>query len=132
MESFNDWLHYIQEQKKCIVVEGKSDQEALESLGITNILTSAQKPLYQVVESIKEKEIIILTDLDAEGKRLFAKINRYCQQHGIRVDNKPREFLFKHTTITQIEGLPRYLLTQHLKHGVKDVVFDAARVERRA
>ncbi|MBI1972635.1 hypothetical protein HYS50_01375 [Candidatus Woesearchaeota archaeon] len=130
MESLDDWLQYLRENKKCIVVEGKSDREALMSLGITTILTIAQKPFYQVAESIKEKKICILTDLDAEGKKLFAKINRYCQQHGIRVDNTPRAFLFKHTTLTQIEGLPHYLLAQHGKHRVKDVIFDAARVER--
>ena len=130
MESFEEWLQYLKEKQRLILVEGKKDKVALESLGINNIQTIAQQPFYKVAESLQEKEIIILTDLDDEGKKLFAKLNQYCQQHGIKIDNKPREFLFKHTTLMQIEGLPRYLLTQNFKHGIKDVVFDAARVKR--
>ena len=132
MESIEEWLHYLRTSNKLIVVEGKNDKAALESLGLINILTIAQKPFYKVAESLQEKEIIILTDLDAEGKKLFGKLNQYCQQHGIKVDNKPREFLFQHTTLTQIEGLPQYLLTQDFKHRVKDIVFDAAGVKRRS
>ncbi len=130
MESFEEWLAYLQKKQALILVEGQSDKKALESLGIQKIQTIAQQPFYKIAEALQEKEIIILTDLDAEGKRLFAKLNRYCQQHGIKIDNKPREFLFKHTTLTQIEGLQKYLLTQNFKHGVKDIVFDAARVKR--
>ena len=130
MESFIEWIEYLQKKQTLILVEGQSDLAALQSLGIKNIKTIAQQPFYKIVESIQEKEVIILTDLDAEGKKLYAKLNQYFQQYGIKIDNKPREFLFKHTTLTQIEGLPRYLLTQNLKHRVKDVVFNAASVKR--
>ncbi|MBS3144847.1 toprim domain-containing protein [Candidatus Woesearchaeota archaeon] len=132
MEYLAEWLHYLKKKKTLILVEGKKDLAALQSLGIKNIQAIAQQPFYKIVESIQEKEIIILTDLDAEGKKLYAKLNQYCQQHGIKVDDKPREFLFKHTTLTQIEGLPQYLLTQNTKHRVKDIVFDAASVKRRS
>lgn len=132
MESFEEWLQYLKEKQRLILVEGKKDKAALESLGITKIQTIAQRSFYKVVESLQEKEIIILTDLDAEGKKLFGKLNQYCQRHGIKVDNKPREFLFQHTTLTQIEGLQQYLLTQDFKHRVKDIVFDAAGVKRRS
>ncbi len=131
MKSFDEWLTYLKQKKTLILVEGQSDKVALESLGVKNIKTIAQQPFYKVAESLQEKEIIILTDLDDEGKKLFAKLNQYCQQQGIRVDNRPREFLFRHTTLAQIEGLPRYLLSQDLKHGIKDIVFNAARVKRR-
>ncbi len=109
METIDEWITYLRKKQTLILVEGKSDKAALEYLGIKKIQTIAQQPFYKVAESIQEKEIIILTDLDAEGKKLFAQLNRYCQQHSIKVDNKPREFLFKHTTLTQIEGLPSYL-----------------------
>lgn len=133
MESLDEWSTYLREKEAPIIVEGKRDREALEYIGReNNIFTIAQQPLYKVMEAITAKEIIVLTDLDAEGKKLFAKINRYCQQHSIKVDNKPREFLFKHTTLTQIEGLPHYLRAHDAKQGVKDRVFNAARMECRA
>lgn len=132
INSLEEWTMYLQQKNRVILVEGKKDKAALELLGIKNIRTIAQQPFYKIAESLHDKEIIIFTDLDAEGKRLFAKLNRYCQQHGIKVDNQPREFLFKHTTLTQIEGITRYLVTQNLKHGIKNVVFDATSVERRS
>ncbi|HLC72241.1 MAG TPA: toprim domain-containing protein [Candidatus Nanoarchaeia archaeon] len=130
LTSFEEWLAYLEKEQLLILVEGESDKIALESLGIKNIKLVAQQPFYKVAESIQEKEIIILTDLDAEGKKLFSKLNQYCQQHGIKVDNKPRDFLFKHTTLSHIEGITHYLLAQNSKHRVKDVVFNAARVKR--
>src|SRR3989344_9262356 len=128
--SFEEWIDYLKDKQLLILVEGKKDKEALESLGIKNIKLVAQQQFYKVVESLQEQEIIILTDLDAEGKKLFSKLNQYCQQHGIKVDNKPRDFLFKHTTLSHIEGITHYLLAQNSKHRVKDVVFNAALVKR--
>ena len=51
---------------------------------------------------------MILTDLDAEGKKLYARLNHDLQRHGVRVDNSFREFLFRHTSLRQIEGLDSY------------------------
>ena len=84
---------------------------ALEHFGIRKIMILNKKPLYKVVEDAAEKtkKAAILTDLDAEGKKLFGKLNSGLIHHGVKVDKKFREFLFKDTKLRQIEGLRRYV-----------------------
>lgn len=91
-----------------IIVEGKKDKRALEDLGLTNIIT-LDKPLYRVVESIKSKEISILTDFDKKGKELYQKLKQECSREGIKVNNKLRSFLIRNTQLVHIEGLSAYL-----------------------
>ena len=94
-----------------IIVEGKKDKIALEKLGIKNISTLSKKPLFQIVEEVANSndECIILTDLDRKGKEIYGKLNSNLQKHGVKVNNKLREFLFKHTKLRQIEGIDTYL-----------------------
>ncbi len=108
---FDQWLEKLKKENKLILVEGIKDKRALESLGLTNIITLRQKPLFQVVEEVaaQAKDVIILTDLDKEGKTLFAKLSKDLQKLGVRVDKKFREFLFKETKLRQIEGIRRYV-----------------------
>ncbi len=96
-------------RQKWVIVEGKKDKAALENLGFKKIIILS-KPLYAVVEIVveKTKEVIILTDLDKEGKLLFAKLNSDLQSKGVTVRNRLRELLFK-TQLRQIEGLDNYL-----------------------
>lgn len=103
------WLEKLRKTNKLIIVEGKKDKEALEKLGVKNIVCLSG-PIYKVIEDISEKtkEVIILTDLDREGKKLYHRLKHNLQKHGVRVDNYFREFLFKETTLTQIEGIFRY------------------------
>ena len=92
-----------------IVVEGIKDKKTLESLGIKNIIPINSKPLFKVIESLlNEKEIIILTDLDREGKKLYGKLNSWFCRFGVKVNNKFRNFLLKNTKLRQIEGLATY------------------------
>ncbi len=107
MQNITDWITNLQQTKDLILVEGKKDKLALEKLDIKNIIT-LDKPLYEIVESITRKTII-LTDLDAHGKKLYAYFKNNLQKRGIKVDPKFREFLFTNTKLTQIEGLTKYL-----------------------
>ncbi len=91
-------------RKKLIVVEGKKDQKALERLGCTHVLTLENKALFEVVESIKTKEIVLLTDLDREGKKLYSQLKQLLVQRGVVLDDKLRLILFKHK-VSHIEGL---------------------------
>ena len=93
-----------------VIVEGKKDRAALQRLGINNIIELSKKPLFQIVEEVADSndECIILTDLDKEGKMLYSKLNSNIQKHGVKVNNKLREFLFKHTKLRQIEGIDTY------------------------
>lgn len=106
-----NWIDKIKDSDKIIIVEGKEDKSALNKLDITNVVQLNKKPLYQIVEDLVEKgkEVIILTDLDKKGKQLYGKLNHDLRQFGVKVDNKFREFLFKHTKLRQIEGLDSYL-----------------------
>ncbi len=117
MKKNSELLDYIEELKKSdklIIVEGKKDKEALEQLGLKNIITLSKKPIFQIIEDIskKTKEAVILTDLDRHGKELFGKLNSWLQYNGVKVDNKFREFLFKETKLRQVEGLVGYLSKQ--------------------
>ncbi|MFH0870835.1 MAG: hypothetical protein V1866_07320 [archaeon] len=90
-----------------IIVEGVNDRRALTELGFSRIMT-LNRPLYAVVESIEEKRVVILTDLDSEGKKLYRKLKSTLSERGIFVDDKLRNLLSK-TELKQIEGLGGYL-----------------------
>ena len=110
MERIDEWVEEIKKSRKFIIVEGKKDLKALRDIGITNkIETLHGKPLYKVAEDAAgHKEIIILTDLDKEGKKLYGRLSSYLQSHGCEIDNKLREFLLKKTKLRQIEGIKTY------------------------
>lgn len=89
------------------IVEGKNDKRALERFGFQNVRT-LDRPLYKVVEEIDEEEVIILTDLDSHGKKLYGYFFRECSRRGIKINNRVRQMLFV-TELRQIEGLWRYI-----------------------
>ncbi len=109
MNDFNGFLGRLK-QAKLIIVEGKKDKQALSKFGIKNIFV-LNGPLYKNIEEIskKAKEVVILTDLDKEGRKLFSRLNSRLQERGIKVDNSFREFLFKETKLRQIEGIDSYI-----------------------
>jgi len=103
-----EWAEAINTSGKAIVVEGKNDEAALRALGLTKeIYQLSKKPLFEVIEGVseKEREVIILTDLDKEGKKLYGTLSSGLQNHGVRIDNKFREWLFRNTKVRQIEGI---------------------------
>jgi len=93
---------------KRVIVEGKKDKKALESLGIKKI-TLMNKPAWQIAEELTEKEIVVLVDLDREGKKIYSQLAQALNKNGITIDNKLRAYLYKETKLRQIEGLTRYL-----------------------
>ena len=111
IEEFQNFIRKIQKSNTLVIVEGKKDKAALQKLGINNIIELNKKPLFQIIEEIatSNEECIILTDLDKEGKQLYSKLNSNLQKNGVRVNNKFREFLFKHTKLRQIEGMDTYI-----------------------
>ena len=104
METIEDWISKLKSCNKLIIVEGKKDKKTLENFGITNIITFSNSPYFHM-ENIKEKEVIILTDLDSEGKKLYSILRHGLQKRGVKIDRKFREFLFKKTRISHIEGI---------------------------
>jgi 5S rRNA maturation endonuclease (ribonuclease M5) len=107
-EQIDFLLDEIKRRNLLVLVEGKKDKCALESLGIMRVAV-LKKPLFSVVEELSsEVEIVLLTDLDDEGKKLYHRISVDLQKHGVKINNKLREFLFK-TKLRHIEGLATYL-----------------------
>ena len=111
MDELDEFMEKLRKTRKLVIVEGKKDRAALESIGVRKIIELNKRPLYEVVEEVANagRQAVILTDLDRTGKLLFGKLNSALSQHGVEVDNYFREFLFRHTKLTQIEGLPAYL-----------------------
>ncbi len=98
----------IIENKYLVIVEGKKDKESLNNLGIENIVCIKNRPLFAVIESLNEEEIVILTDLDSEGRKLFSKLRYFLQRRGIKLHNNLRNVLFR-SRLRNIEGLDSYL-----------------------
>ena len=109
-KEFSDYIDKIKKSKTLVIVEGKKDKKALQSLGIKNIIELNKKPIFEIIEyvSSNNKDCIILTDLDKKGKQLYGKLNSCLQRFGVRVDNKFRNFLFRHSKIRQIEALDKF------------------------
>ena len=104
------FIEKIKDSDMLVIVEGKRDTIALKKFGINHIIELSKKPLFQIVEEVSASndECIILTDLDKKGKEIYGKLNSNLQKHGVKVNNKFREFLFKHTKLRQIEGIATY------------------------
>ena len=111
LEELNNFIENIKNSNTLVIVEGRKDKSALEKLGISNVIQLNKKPLFQIVEEVSNsnKECIILTDLDKKGKEIYGKLNSNLQKHGVKVNNKFREFLFRHTKLRQIEGIDSYI-----------------------
>lgn len=105
MKKPEEFLKLVEKYKDCLViVEGEKDEKALRRLGFTRV-KRLNKALYKVVEEVKEKRVVILTDLDKKGKELYGRLNSALRRQGVLVDNKLREFLFRNSKVRCIEGL---------------------------
>jgi len=107
MKTLETWAEELKKSHKLIIVEGKKDKLALESLGIKKITTFSNSAYYSI-ENIKAKEVVILTDLDNHGKKLYSILKHNLQKNGIKIDRKFREFL-SNEKITTIESITKIL-----------------------
>lgn len=102
-------LQKLLESAAAVIVEGRKDKSAVENLGVesSRILLLNKEPLFAVAEAVAKDydEVVILTDLDAEGKKLYGRLSTLLQQLGVKVDSRLRNFLFKNTRLRQIEGI---------------------------
>ena len=114
LENFQEFLSELQSSKLHFIVEGKKDEFSLRQLGVKNIKAINRQPLFQFIESIDEKEVAILTDLDSEGKKLYSELHYFLEKRKIKIDNCFRNFLFRGTDLKQIEGLHSFLLKQNV------------------
>ncbi|MBD3312797.1 toprim domain-containing protein [archaeon] len=105
LEIFKELIKYLQGLSCPIIVEGPRDVAALEAFGISN-LHPLSKSLEAEAEEIASdnKEVVILSDLDPRGKRIYSVLSGLFTKMGVKVLNKPRELLFQ-TKLRQVEGL---------------------------
>lgn len=112
LETKQEFLQLCKNHKNCLViVEGLKDKETLKALGFKKVVT-LNKPLFQVVENVADtikeeeviKEVIILTDLDKAGRKLYSRLKNELTLRKVRVNNRIRNFLFR-TRYRQVQGL---------------------------
>ncbi|MFP4523736.1 MAG: hypothetical protein ACLFO2_00265 [Candidatus Woesearchaeota archaeon] len=115
LSEFLDALEEFDDGDTCFVVEGRRDVAALKDVGVANV-EEVDTNLYLFSERVAGRygKAVILTDLDAEGKRLYGKLRAYLSQHGVKVEDKPRDALWQ-TELRQVEGLGRYLSCRRLR-----------------
>gem|GEM_PF-1526320 len=104
LAAIHEELHRLRDEQPLFVVEGKRDRHALTYLGFKNIII-LDRPLFAMVEMIAQQatSVILLTDLDKEGKKIYTTLASDLQRHAVVIDTRLRELLFK-TPVRQIEG----------------------------
>jgi 5S rRNA maturation endonuclease (ribonuclease M5) len=89
-----------------IVVEGKRDKEALNKIGISDVIDISGAPLESFVEKLdKNKEYVILTDYDSEGERKYKEICKLLQKLKFRLNLRFRRLFKSSFGVTKIEEL---------------------------
>jgi len=90
-----------------VIVEGVKDAKALTALGVEEdiIILNKGLSLLETVEAISDlDEVIILTDMDQQGKILRKKLLKLMNQYGIREGRRSRD-LFARLRLSHVEGL---------------------------
>lgn len=98
-----------------IIVEGKKDVAALNSLGFERVFAihSIGKSVRERIEQIVSKTgtgriFCILTDLDKQGKKFYSEVRLILQELGAKVDTGFRGILIREN-VSHLEGFDRYL-----------------------
>ena len=104
------------EEKALILVEGRRDGESLKNIGIhSEIICISQKNMYDLTLDLskKDKKIIILTDFDSEGTKLFRNYRKELESLGANIDATYYKELKFHLKkfIKGIEYIDNFLLT---------------------
>jgi 2,5-diamino-6-(ribosylamino)-4(3H)-pyrimidinone 5'-phosphate reductase len=112
VENTIDILARLKEEEGVILVEGQKDIESLVNLGIKNkIIAVSQNNIFSVIESISNKEVIVLTDFDKKGTYLFKRYVKELQSSGKKVITiyyrDLKKYLKKY--ITEIEQIYPFL-----------------------
>jgi 5S rRNA maturation endonuclease (ribonuclease M5) len=109
-------LNDLSSEGAAVLVEGRRDAAALTELGYTgpvfmvSILTSSAAVRARLRKDVSK--MIILTDLDSEGRRLAARYVKFLSHEGIAASLAQRRRLSKasHGVFLHIENLRRFAL----------------------
>jgi 5S rRNA maturation endonuclease (ribonuclease M5) len=111
-------------QDMLIIVEGKKDKSALESLGFSRVfvINESGKSIYEKIEQIDEKtdkeKVCILTDFDKKGRQLYFLLKRELVEKGVKIDSSLRSYLLK-AGLSHIEGIDSFVKTIEKKSNGK-------------
>lgn len=76
----------------CVIVEGRSDMEALRAIGVTLPIIVYNSPGFKAaISRLEWSNVIILTDWDREGDEIYRRVRRVLEGLGYRVDEHFRE-----------------------------------------
>jgi len=106
-----EWLRRLRESQDYIVVEGINDKKALVALGVNpNLIVIFGMAPYKLAEDLGRitKRVVLLVDLDKEGKKIFSNLKENFERNGVQVDRYFREMLFKYSELSHIEGAFTY------------------------
>ncbi len=118
-------LNDISSEGGAVLVEGKRDATALMLLGYTgpiftiHILTSSLASREKLRTTVTK--MVILTDLDTEGRRLASRYVKFLSQEGVpaSLDQRRRLSMASRGTFFHIENLRRFALeVQHTPVGI--------------
>ncbi|MGC8812085.1 MAG: toprim domain-containing protein [Candidatus Aenigmatarchaeota archaeon] len=117
-----------------IIVEGKKDEKPLKKLGFQKIVKISGKPLEDILEEVRNyKSVVILTDFDEEGRKIFSKLNKLLSSHRIKVHlflrNKIKSTL-KIKKIEEINSLTKFMEDDYYGEtcSIYDKIFNRSRI----
>ena len=91
---------------RAVIVEGARDRAALRSLGFKRIIT-AHRGLWETAELVQDERPVILTDFDAEGRRIAAKLNLFLRGKADQNTRRKIGLLFAKLKIKTIEEVKK-------------------------
>ncbi|MEM5882782.1 MAG: toprim domain-containing protein [Candidatus Aenigmatarchaeota archaeon] len=117
-----------------IIVEGIKDEEAIRKLGFQKIVKISGKPLEKVFEEVSNyNSVVILSDFDEEGKKIFAKLRKLFSSHKIKVHTFLRNKIkstFKIKKIEEINSLTKFMEDDYYGKtcSIYDKIFNRSRI----
>jgi len=126
IENALEIIKKLKDEDGVILVEGQKDIDSLINLGIKNrIVPVSQYNIFDIIDIISEKEVIILTDFDKKGTYLFKRYVKELQSSGKKVITiyyrDLKRYLKKY--ITGIEQIYPFLKRRDLIYNNEDLIF---------
>ncbi len=117
LEGLLETLERIKREEKDVpvIVEGRKDEEALQSLGFEREIIRIKRgeSIFRIIEGLRGKyeKVIILTDWDSTGRRLCYKIRKACEANTITYDVEYRKQIVKYVKkeIKDVESIPAFI-----------------------
>lgn len=118
-----------------IVVEGKRDKKALNTLGLTNVEDISGKPLDVFVEKIKfinPESVILLSDFDKEGKKIESQLTKLFHVEGIKINSHMRRYIKNLLHVHRIEEIQFKKILEDDYYGkacsINDKIFNRSKI----